>query len=747
MINVEQVIRPHPIYMIGDSHSLIFNDLIFYESDILKQYFITRPIYCRGLTAHGFCDDTGQINPDLIQLLKFHALIASDFKPVHMMTSGLELTEVTVSQKSKQMPLIVFQCGDIDLRQIFLKEFGLKYDFHLPEEIASLNGLPQLDTPRSMVAFELVEDFVQKLIEPMFNGLKRMSKAGIGELFLHSLVPPIVSDYAFEKINEFTVPAIIRYKATLLFNHLLEKACLENDIYFLDVWPELTDNHILKDQYILDGIHLNRQACLQTIKKLLHMMTFEYNYRPALASQYQKVLDLATSRFENTTSDLFLAEEKEFKDKGILILEEFINQSDVQFLNESLAFNMDVGNRHYALDWTGNGVEAFSDHLKTAEPSNDVLRTLYQYLFQSDHYAKIRKCLGFDFTVFNCRPVKSLPHDDMGEGPQAFHGDSCPMGIYRLIIYLNDVNQENGPFEYYKTDQTIEQVHACKGTGFLFDANRLIHRANPPRVSVRKALDLVLAPLIPGQSPQVLWSGMNNWPVNPFNYSVSNMKSFPENVKVENQFLNLIGENYQVLKIVEDTLKDDREGKFDSILLRFNQQEDLFKMIASPAFQKVFLIIAFAFWHQRSMEKFQNYILSYRERFFQSDSLIGREYLIEYLNIRHEVKQPLQELINKNYSFVFSSSDMNMREVFQATSNMIVCLGDVNNEDFLNELEIVSNAFPQKEVIFYDHNELSLSEQINLLSGSDSVFAPHCERGFELAIIATLYAIDIHGLK
>jgi hypothetical protein len=61
----------------------------------------------------------------------------------------------------------------------------------------------------------------------------------------------------------------------------------------------------------------------------------------------------------------------------------------------------------------------------------------------------------------------------------------------------------------------------------FFDANRLLHRGSPPRKGKRQVIDLCVTVRPERMPPRVMWAGMNNWPKDPFNYSVRNMRAWP----------------------------------------------------------------------------------------------------------------------------------------------------------------------------------------------------------------------------
>jgi hypothetical protein len=76
-------------------------------------------------------------------------------------------------------------------------------------------------------------------------------------------------------------------------------------------------------------------------------------------------------------------------------------------------------------------------------------------------------------------------------------------------------------------DGSKHRVLGPKGTMFIFDANRLKHRAVPPRSRECRSIDFVILPRMKSQPRRVLWSGINNWPGDPFHFSGNGMRASP----------------------------------------------------------------------------------------------------------------------------------------------------------------------------------------------------------------------------
>jgi hypothetical protein len=205
---------------------------------------------------------------------------------------------------------------------------------------------------------------------------------------------------------------------------------------------------------------------------------------------------------------------EEFQSKGITVIG--TNSEIASTWRETEIFDRDVGNRHAAWDWAGNDIKPYSTDLRTAIPSESVREGLRQLFSADDFESFFRGVLGCPATVANCRVVKSPAHAGQGVGPQEFHRDGCPPGVIRGVLYLTDVDEDTGPFQYQDSTSTTQTVIGKTGDLLIFDAMRLLHRAMPPKMHERTAIDLVFMPRLPNQELTIMVAGMNHWPADPF---------------------------------------------------------------------------------------------------------------------------------------------------------------------------------------------------------------------------------------
>ncbi|HZV03784.1 MAG TPA: 2OG-Fe(II) oxygenase [Gemmataceae bacterium] len=213
----------------------------------------------------------------------------------------------------------------------------------------------------------------------------------------------------------------------------------------------------------------------------------------------------------------------EFHRKGVVVLP--TDSGRALYWRQTEKFDRDVGNRHSSWDWAGNSVEPYSSVLRTGIPSEELKAELLSLITSPYHESFFKGVLGCSVSIGNCRLVQSLPHATAGIGPQSWHEDGCPPGIIRGVLYLTDVRETDGPFQYKDDDATIHTVTGKTGDLLVFDAMRLPHRAMPPTSGTRMAIDLVFMPRLPESQSEVIVAGMNHWPADPFAFSIPTDKS------------------------------------------------------------------------------------------------------------------------------------------------------------------------------------------------------------------------------
>lgn len=207
-----------------------------------------------------------------------------------------------------------------------------------------------------------------------------------------------------------------------------------------------------------------------------------------------------------------------FQEKGLTVIG--TNPEKAATWCETERFDRTVSNLHSAWDWAGNDVKSYTDNLRTGVPSDALVEYLHDLFSGDDFDAFFRGVLGCPAKVANVRLVRSQPHLTTGIGPQGWHYDHCPAGVIRGVLYLCDVDEQTGPFQYKDEAGQEQTVLGKTGDLLVFDATRLLHRGSPPSHKTRTALDLVFMPRMPDEDMKIMVVGMNHWPADPFFYKI-----------------------------------------------------------------------------------------------------------------------------------------------------------------------------------------------------------------------------------
>lgn len=207
-----------------------------------------------------------------------------------------------------------------------------------------------------------------------------------------------------------------------------------------------------------------------------------------------------------------------FQQDGVTVIS--TNPEKAANFRETERFDRGVGNLHSSWDWAGNSVAPYTTDLQTGLPSPALLDYLHSLFSGGDFESFFRGVLGCPAKVANVRLVRSLPHLTDGVGPQEWHSDGCPAGVIRGVLYLCDVDEQTGPFQYKDAAGREHTVLGKTGDLLVFDATRLMHRGSPPKHKTRSAIDLVFMPRMADEEMKVMVVGMNHWPADPFFYKM-----------------------------------------------------------------------------------------------------------------------------------------------------------------------------------------------------------------------------------
>lgn len=734
--------RPTPIYMIGDSHCLVYRDLLFQEKKHYHRPFITKASYCSGLSASNFTDEHGHINPMIIQSMVKESLLDEKLTAFHLSKSPATHSVSIAAHQALNDPIIVFFCGDIDLRSVFLRQLGQRGDFILPFEVPHLDTFEPIEMPQ-IIPFPLLKDLALKSLTPLFEGLKHLKSSGFRKLYLHNLPPPTLDDKAFESINGYVSPLLLRYKSTLLFNRLFEEFCQINDVAFLNIWDDVTIQNKLNPAYHLDHVHLNKDAAFIALNRLLNHQLV--TMRGPLLHRYEQVHSQALEAFKSSTP-IHAKIKEQFAQEHIVILPGVMAREEVSKILDQLEFNLDVGNRHFRLDWLGNTVQPFSSNIMTAKPEEETLKLVFEFMYCETIKEAFHACCQYDYVIPTCRPVMSLPHQEDASGPQSFHRDGGPPGFMRAILYLSDVDEESGAFEYLDSSGQSHLVTGPAGTFFIFDANAIEHRGSPPRSGERKVLDFVILPQIEGVPSYVCWPGMNHWPVDPFQFSIRDYVTYPPfeaNILTpQKQISNLSGKQTPEQQLYVELQRLFKNGQFKALMDVFRKNTILIEQMFASKYIQCSYFVGTAYYLLESLDSFVHFVEKYRNIFLsqQLKAVVG-PYYKEFLASGDMTgkEQPVNEVRGKRYELIFLSATMTALNCSENLEVSYLFLGDSQQESQMEWLESFSNQYPQQELIFIELEDLQSEEVLCCCQQAEHVYVPqiHIQEMIDLAMIMT----------
>jgi lysophospholipase L1-like esterase len=255
--------RALPLYVIGDSHSLPYKNMLFPDK-WTGQWIITRSKYIAGLTAHDFFNlEAQEFLPSIIECLEYEGLIR-DGSATHLSKDEIDFSIAKASGLPITPPLMLFTLGDIDIRGVLLRMFSDKYDFVPPFDLP----YPLLDRP--IIPWDVIAEIIEERLAPLVEGLKQLRIAGFNRIYVQLVVPPTTDENRSSEINGISCPLPVRTKLVASFNRLLAERVNALDVPVIDIWPQITgkDGYLLHD-YELDGVHLAPRAAKMHLEQVL----------------------------------------------------------------------------------------------------------------------------------------------------------------------------------------------------------------------------------------------------------------------------------------------------------------------------------------------------------------------------------------------------------------------------------------------------------------------------------------------
>jgi hypothetical protein len=213
-----------------------------------------------------------------------------------------------------------------------------------------------------------------------------------------------------------------------------------------------------------------------------------------------------------------------------------LDQDLVQSWRDQLDFRLPVTNPATSFDWAGNAIDGYSDQIKRSNVSSKLLQQLCDRFAQKDFEELFGAILGCRIVLQHVRAFRSDPVKSDGAGPQAWHNDGCPDGLLRGILYMTNVDERSGAFQYKNKNDEVVSVNGPSGTLAIFDADQVLHRGSPPLDRHREAFDLTFSPRMSGESMMAFADGTSIFPNDPFMFSINSTIGDPSTATTVNRY-------------------------------------------------------------------------------------------------------------------------------------------------------------------------------------------------------------------
>lgn len=516
MQNIEQVAlrsAERAVYFVGDSHTLIYKGSGF-EDRQTGENFCARVRYIPGLHGRNFYHVNKKLlHPQLEKFLAEEGLLSHvDNKQAAWCSTNKHDSVVSfVTQMPKIPPALVISVGDISLRS-FLME-GIE-SYIEQNSFGSITSIPDA----------MLQDLIEFHFAPIVKGLVHLRKMGF--INLHLLANPKSFSSCEDKLALHTN---LRNRC----NSFLETQCNKEKVNFIDI---ARSEDFDPSHYFLDGVHYSKKALVPTFSAVIAFALERKNYF-CNRSRY-KQLHQASPHI--SPDERFTDVCKAFNQNGFAKVDiNCYDNEQLSFLKEKFNAPDKAVNQAFHHDWVGRKKRHHSIEIYQMEMTEEYLKAIHNLVFKTQVITILQSLFGRRLLLLNVKAVRSLPQSAAAEGPQEFHVDGCPDGVFRAILYLTDVTEENGPFCYKNNAQEIVNVTGSSGTLLLFDANKLNHKAQIPKSGERHVLDLIFLNQMEGGAPVSISSGMNSWPLDPCCFSLKNAVVVGM-LESENQYLQLL---------------------------------------------------------------------------------------------------------------------------------------------------------------------------------------------------------------
>jgi hypothetical protein len=264
--------RPDPIYVIGDSHSIVYN-LRLYASDS-GRHFLLQSLYVPGFCAASCEAPDGELSPAISGVLARAGLlvdVGGRNEPLHRTQDPHWVHSSVIEGRPRTDPVLVLSVGGLDIMHFGAGPAGVD-DVALPESlverIGPLSGSP-LD---GAVPFDEAVRRFGEFMQPVAQALQALQRLGFKRLGLISIAPPTPLDRAYRavrtglglEVTPSNAAISWRYKIFIVANTVLARIAAETGVTFIDRWRDQVRDGVALPGLLSDWTHLSDWAANAT---------------------------------------------------------------------------------------------------------------------------------------------------------------------------------------------------------------------------------------------------------------------------------------------------------------------------------------------------------------------------------------------------------------------------------------------------------------------------------------------------
>ncbi len=490
-----------PIHMVGESHSLVFSNLLFRPGGAQENYLCkTRFLPVLKAAEYSAGND---LSADYVHALIAEGIVDSSLRPafLHAEPSAAFLAGMPVMAP----PMVLF-AGDLDMHQLF-RQIGGSYDFILPDDPCY-----GTDKAKQILPYSDVEGHISGFLNPFFNAVRLLKSVGFSRMMIHCLPPRTPDNVAASHwTGGIIIDAAVRAKLTLIANRQIAAFCADAGIAFIDTWPDLTENGLLRPEFELDGAHINRQSALISLEKITAHL-FDQTAGIWNSARYAN----AASQAEyNAPSLEYPAYEQQWRQSSLTSGN--LGADFVEKARTALSFDIEGKNPHARPDWIGRPRGGCAG-VTLAKPSDALLDEAAELLGHGEGLVMLQAGSKCELTVSCLGPVRYAAH------AESIGALACPAEVRRAVILLTATDRI--AFETVEGASIAPPAYIA-GQMIVYDPHKVSMQVAPGSTDL-DLIEITLIPRLPSQPFRVIAAGLCDFPADPFMFSATDMKASPQ---------------------------------------------------------------------------------------------------------------------------------------------------------------------------------------------------------------------------